>query len=248
MKTWRIHNFGIDSLSLDEIPTPKPPGQVQIAVQAVSLNYRDLRMVQGTYNPTLQTRGIPLLRWRRHRHRDRRRRNHSEGRRPRRRHLHAELARRRALRGQAKGRFGWRHRRHAGRVCSAPGDWRGAAARLFVVRGISNVTLCRPHRLERPYPGLSDQARRHCAHPGNRRRLRLRAPVCQGTGSPGYWEPPAATRSWNVPTLARPRHRRQLPLYPPPGTNGRSSRPEAREWTWWSRSAVPAPSASPCRQ
>ena len=60
MKTWRIHNFGIDSLSLDEIPTPKPgPGQVQIAVQAVSLNYRDLRMVQGTYNPKLQTPRIP---------------------------------------------------------------------------------------------------------------------------------------------------------------------------------------------
>ena len=60
MKTWRIHSFGIDSLSLDEIPTPKPgPGQVLIDVRAVSLNYRDLMMVKGVYNPKLQTPRIP---------------------------------------------------------------------------------------------------------------------------------------------------------------------------------------------
>ena len=60
MKTWRIHKFGIDSLSLDEIPTPQPgPGHVLIAIHAVSLNYRDLRMVQGTYNPKLQVPRIP---------------------------------------------------------------------------------------------------------------------------------------------------------------------------------------------
>jgi NADPH:quinone reductase-like Zn-dependent oxidoreductase len=60
MKAWRIASFGIDNLSLDELPKPQPgPGQILIAVQAVSLNYRDLRMVQGAYNPKLQMPRIP---------------------------------------------------------------------------------------------------------------------------------------------------------------------------------------------
>ena len=60
MKAWRIHDFGIDKLSLDEIPVSKPgPGEVLVAVQAVSLNYRDLSIVRGTYNPKLQTPRIP---------------------------------------------------------------------------------------------------------------------------------------------------------------------------------------------
>jgi NADPH:quinone reductase-like Zn-dependent oxidoreductase len=60
MKAWRIPNFGIANLSLDELPTPTPgPGQVLIAVQAVSLNFRDLLMVKGTYNPRLKFPRIP---------------------------------------------------------------------------------------------------------------------------------------------------------------------------------------------
>ena len=60
MKAWRIHEFGIDKLTLDEIPTPTPgPGQVLVAVKAVSLNYRDLSIVRGTYNPRLQVPRIP---------------------------------------------------------------------------------------------------------------------------------------------------------------------------------------------
>jgi NADPH:quinone reductase-like Zn-dependent oxidoreductase len=60
MKVWRIPTFGIDKLSLDEVPSPEPgPGQVVIDVHAVSLNYRDLMMVKGLYNPRLQPNRIP---------------------------------------------------------------------------------------------------------------------------------------------------------------------------------------------
>jgi NADPH:quinone reductase-like Zn-dependent oxidoreductase len=60
MKAWRIPAFGIDKLSLDEVPAPQPgPGEVILDVHAVSLNYRDLMTVKGTYNPKLQTHRIP---------------------------------------------------------------------------------------------------------------------------------------------------------------------------------------------
>lgn len=60
MKAWRIPSFGIDKLSLDEVPSPKPgPGEVLVDVHAVSLNYRDLMMVLGFYNPKLEPHRIP---------------------------------------------------------------------------------------------------------------------------------------------------------------------------------------------
>src|SRR5882757_6216223 len=60
MKAWRIPAFGIDKLSLDEVPAPQPgPGQIVLDVHAVSLNYRDLMTVKGAYNPKLQPHRIP---------------------------------------------------------------------------------------------------------------------------------------------------------------------------------------------
>jgi len=60
MKAWRIPAFGIDRLSLDEVPAPQPgPGEVVIDIHAVSLNYRDLMMVKGGYNPRLEPHRIP---------------------------------------------------------------------------------------------------------------------------------------------------------------------------------------------
>jgi NADPH:quinone reductase-like Zn-dependent oxidoreductase len=60
MKAWRIPTFGIDKLSLDEVPSPQPgPGEVVIDIHAVSLNYRDLLTVKGLYNPRLQPHRIP---------------------------------------------------------------------------------------------------------------------------------------------------------------------------------------------
>lgn len=60
MRTWQISSFGIDSLELVDRPDPEPgPGQISVAVRAVSLNYRDLRMVKGLYNPKLKMPRIP---------------------------------------------------------------------------------------------------------------------------------------------------------------------------------------------
>jgi len=53
MKVFEIQDaFGLDHLSLTERPTPSPgPGQVLVRMGAASLNYRDLLMVRGHYNP-----------------------------------------------------------------------------------------------------------------------------------------------------------------------------------------------------
>lgn len=60
MRAWQITRFGIDSLEFVEKPTPTPgPGEVLVAVRAVSLNYRDLLMVNGLYNPKLKFPRIP---------------------------------------------------------------------------------------------------------------------------------------------------------------------------------------------
>ena len=60
MRAWQITKFGIDSLDFVERPTPVPgPGEVLVGVRAVSLNYRDLLMVKGLYNPRLRFPRIP---------------------------------------------------------------------------------------------------------------------------------------------------------------------------------------------
>src|SRR3974390_1260565 len=60
MHVWQIPAFGIDSLELVERPTPQPgPGEVLIKIHAISLNYRDLLMVKGLYNPKLKLPRIP---------------------------------------------------------------------------------------------------------------------------------------------------------------------------------------------
>lgn len=51
--------FGLDALVLAERPEPTPgPGQVLLALRAASLNYRDLLMVEGRYDPKLP---LPLI-------------------------------------------------------------------------------------------------------------------------------------------------------------------------------------------
>jgi NADPH:quinone reductase-like Zn-dependent oxidoreductase len=60
MRAWQISSFGIDSLGFVDRPTPTPgPGEALIHMHAISLNYRDLLMVKGLYNPKLQLPRIP---------------------------------------------------------------------------------------------------------------------------------------------------------------------------------------------
>jgi NADPH:quinone reductase-like Zn-dependent oxidoreductase len=60
MKVWQIQSFGIDQLALEEVPQPRPArGEVLVKVHAVSLNYRDLLMVRGQYNPRMAFPRIP---------------------------------------------------------------------------------------------------------------------------------------------------------------------------------------------
>src|SRR5579863_2073245 len=60
MRAFQISTFGIDSLEFVERSTPAPrPGEVLLGVRAVSLNYRDLMMVKGLYNPKMELPRIP---------------------------------------------------------------------------------------------------------------------------------------------------------------------------------------------
>ena len=60
MRAWQCSSFGIDSLEFIERPTPTPgPGEVLVGVRAISLNYRDLLVVKGLYNPKMRLPRIP---------------------------------------------------------------------------------------------------------------------------------------------------------------------------------------------
>ena len=60
MKTWQVRAFGLDNLVLAERPIPElGRDQVLVKVRAVSLNYRDLLVVLGRYNPKMVLPRIP---------------------------------------------------------------------------------------------------------------------------------------------------------------------------------------------
>jgi NADPH:quinone reductase-like Zn-dependent oxidoreductase len=60
MRSCQVSSFGLDSLEFAERPTPAPgPGEVLVGVRAVSLNYRDLMVVKGQYNPRMKLPRIP---------------------------------------------------------------------------------------------------------------------------------------------------------------------------------------------
>jgi NADPH:quinone reductase-like Zn-dependent oxidoreductase len=53
--------FGLDSLTVTERPEPRPGfGQVLLKMRAWSLNYRDLLMAKGLYNPKIRLPVVPL--------------------------------------------------------------------------------------------------------------------------------------------------------------------------------------------
>ncbi|HZC43947.1 MAG TPA: NAD(P)-dependent alcohol dehydrogenase [Acidobacteriaceae bacterium] len=61
MRAFQISQFGLENLHLVDLPIPTcGNGMVLIRVHATSLNYRDLLMVRGAYDPRLKMPRIPL--------------------------------------------------------------------------------------------------------------------------------------------------------------------------------------------
>src|SRR5687768_6598751 len=61
MKAYEVQRFGIDDLALVEREKPPlGPGEVLVRFRAASLNYRDLMVVSGTYNPRMKLPAVPL--------------------------------------------------------------------------------------------------------------------------------------------------------------------------------------------
>jgi len=62
MRVYEIRDgFGLDNLVLTERPDPSPgPAEVLVRLRAVSLNYRDLLVVKGVYNPKMPLPRIPV--------------------------------------------------------------------------------------------------------------------------------------------------------------------------------------------
>ncbi|MBW1879121.1 MAG: NAD(P)-dependent alcohol dehydrogenase [Deltaproteobacteria bacterium] len=59
MRAWAFAEFGVEHLVLTERSEPRPgPGQLLVRLSAASLNYRDLLMVRGAYNPRQR---LPLV-------------------------------------------------------------------------------------------------------------------------------------------------------------------------------------------
>ena len=58
----RVHQLGgPEGLRVDELPEPMPgPGEVAVRVRAVALNFRDLLMLKGLYNPKIGLPYVPL--------------------------------------------------------------------------------------------------------------------------------------------------------------------------------------------
>ena len=61
MKALVIHTaFGLENLAVVDRARPAPgPGQVLVRVRATSLNYRDLLIAKGMYNPKLAFPRVP---------------------------------------------------------------------------------------------------------------------------------------------------------------------------------------------
>ncbi len=61
MRCYRFDSFGLENLHISNVePTEPGPGEVAIDVRAFSLNYRDLLVVRGAYNPKLSLPATPV--------------------------------------------------------------------------------------------------------------------------------------------------------------------------------------------
>ena len=61
MQAYTVKSFGIENFSRVELPAPSPSSrEVLIRVRAISLNYRDMLVVKGLYNPKMKLPRIPF--------------------------------------------------------------------------------------------------------------------------------------------------------------------------------------------
>lgn len=61
MRRYQIEAFGLENLRLTDVEPARPgPGQVCVDVRALSLNYRDLLVLTGQYNPRLRLPATPV--------------------------------------------------------------------------------------------------------------------------------------------------------------------------------------------
>ena len=61
MRAYRFAEFGLDHLKLGDAEPPSPkPGEIVMDVKALSLNYRDLMVIKGLYNPKLKLPAVPI--------------------------------------------------------------------------------------------------------------------------------------------------------------------------------------------
>ncbi len=61
MKAYQIEAFGFENVKLADVAEPQPgPGEVLLSMRAWSLNFRDLMMAKGQYNPRLKLPAVPL--------------------------------------------------------------------------------------------------------------------------------------------------------------------------------------------
>jgi NADPH:quinone reductase-like Zn-dependent oxidoreductase len=61
MKVYELQRFGLNNLKIVDRPKPEPkPGQALVKMRAFSLNYRDLMIVNGVYNPKMPLPRVPF--------------------------------------------------------------------------------------------------------------------------------------------------------------------------------------------
>lgn len=61
MRAYRLHDFGLEHLRLEETEAPTPRnGEVLVRIRAMSLNYRDLLVARGQYSKSIRLPGVPI--------------------------------------------------------------------------------------------------------------------------------------------------------------------------------------------
>lgn len=61
MKAWQLQSKGVDGLKLVDVERkPLGPGEIRVGIRGCSINFRDLLMVRGHYDPRMTLPMIPL--------------------------------------------------------------------------------------------------------------------------------------------------------------------------------------------